>query len=122
MENQRFMQIKLIIEFIVLLGVLVFLLAACLGSAGFYEGGVYEGEGRGFNGPIRIRLTLSRAGIEDIELLENDEYAFAVSAMEELLELALEYNTTNLDAISGATISSEGFLSALDDALQRGRR
>ena len=122
MENQRSMQIKLVIEFAVLLGVLVFLLAACLSSAWFYEPGVYEGTGKGFNGPIRVRLTLSRAGIEDIELLENDEYAFAVSAMEDLLELALEYNTTNLDAISSATITSEGFLSALDDALQRARR
>jgi len=113
---------KIVFGFIVMLGILLTVLGACLSTAVFYEPGIYEGTGRGFNGPIRIRLTLSRAGIEDIELLENDEYAFAVSAMEDLLELALEYNTSNLDAISGATISSEGFLSALDDALRRARR
>ena len=122
MKNQRFWQMKYVFGYAVLLGILLTVLGACLSTAGFYEPGVYEGEGRGFSGPIRVRLTLSRAGIEDIELLENDEYAFAVSAMEELLELALEYNTSNLDAISGATISSEGFLSALDNALRRARR
>ena len=37
--------------------------------------------------------------------------------MEELLELVLETGSTDLDAVSGATFSSRGFLEAVDDAL-----
>ena len=119
-RNLRIWLKRLILGLTALFFGFVVLLGACLGSARFYEPGVYEGQGRGYNGIIRVRVTLSGAGMEDIEILENDEYDFAVSVMEELLELALEHNTSNLDAISGATISSDGFLSALDDALRRG--
>ena len=97
------------------------LFAGCLGFAS-YKPGIYEGEGRGFYGTISLRVFVSRAGIEDIEILEHNESPFSVSVMEELIELALEYNTSNLDAISGATVSSEGFLSALDAALRLGTR
>jgi uncharacterized protein with FMN-binding domain len=41
--------------------------------------------------------------------------------MEELLELVLEYQSTGLDGISGATESSAGFLAAVEDALSRAR-
>ena len=37
--------------------------------------------------------------------------------MEELLEAVLETGSTDLDAVSGATFSSAGFLEAVEDAL-----
>ena len=99
-----------------------FILAGCLSSAQeYYEPGVYEGTGQGYRGRIHVRVYLSESGIEDIEILELEEDSFAIDALEELRELAMEMGfSPDLDAISGATVSSMGFLSALEAALNKG--
>ena len=106
----------------VILGVLsCFILFGCLSSAKeFFEPGIYEGAGDGYRGIIRLQVHLSKGGIEDIEILESSEDSYAMEALEELLELALEMNSADLDAVSGATVSSMGFLSALEEALAKG--
>jgi urocanate reductase len=110
--------IKRILAIVVLL---VSSLAGCLSTAGiYYEPGIYQGAGQGYHGIIRLQVSLSEGVIEDIEILEHQEDSFAVFALEELRELALEMNTADLDAISGATVSSKGFLSALEEALNAG--
>ena len=102
-------------------GILICIIfTGCLTTASeYYKPGIYEATGRGFRGTIRVRVYISEGGIENIEILENNEDSHALDAMEELLELALELNSADLDAISGATISSRGFLSALEMALSR---
>jgi uncharacterized protein with FMN-binding domain len=82
------------------------------------DNGVYEGVGRGRRGPVRVRVRMEGGNIAEIEIVDSSEDQFVGgAAMEELLELALMYNTTDLDAISGATESSEGFLAALENAI-----
>ena len=83
------------------------------------------GTGQGFRGPIAVAVQVegrsSGYTLVGIEILSHSEDPFiGGSAMEELLELALDGNTTDLDAIAGATESSMGFLSALEDALRQG--
>ncbi|MDR0313369.1 MAG: FMN-binding protein [Treponema sp.] len=107
--------------FLAVLALLAFILAGCLSIAGVhYEPGVYQGVGQGYHGTIKLQIELSEGGIEDIEILEHGEDSFAIIALEELRELALEMNTADLDAISGATVSSKGFLSALEEAMNAG--
>jgi len=100
----------------------VILFAGCLSQGSILESGLapgtYEGSGRGYRGPIHVRIELSYAGIEDIEIISHNEGPYpGAAAMEELLDLVLETGSTDLDAISGATCSSMGFLEAVDDAL-----
>ena len=100
------------------------LFTGCLGSdfireAGFVPG-IYEGTGHGRRGPIRVRVQLSAAGIEDIVIVNHRETAYpGVAAMEELLEEVIETGSTDLDTISGVTFSSRGFLEAVENALQK---
>ena len=83
-----------------------------------YIPGIYEGSGRGYRGPINVRLQISPAGIEDIIITSHSESAYpGAAAMEELLEMVLETGSADLDAISGATLSSRGFLDAVEEAL-----
>jgi len=85
-----------------------------------YTTGVYEGSGSGYKGPIHVRIQASAVGIEDISIVSHQESNFpGLAAMEELLEQVLETGETDLDAISGATYSSRGFLQAVEDALGR---
>jgi len=105
---------------------ILLLMAGCLGpglvrEAG-YRSGVYEGTGRGLRGPIVVQVQMSPAGIEDVIILSHREtpYPGAV-AMEELLELVLETGSTDLDAVSGASLSSRGFLEAVENAIAGAR-
>ena len=102
-------------------------LAGCPGGASVrdtgYKPGIYEGSGRGYRGPVHVRLQMSPAGIEDIVITGHRESAFpGAAAMEELLEAVLEHETTDLDTVSGATFSSRGFLEAVENALKQAKR
>ncbi|MDR1909215.1 MAG: FMN-binding protein [Spirochaetaceae bacterium] len=92
------------------------------GSAAGTGGGLYEGAAEGFRGPLRVRVRIDSGVIGGIEILEHrEDEAIGGAAMAELLDLVLEYNSANLDAVSGATESSEGFLAAVEDALEAAR-
>ena len=104
----------------------IFLLAGCqntdsgrkTGNTFGYLPGIYEGTGKGFRGPVNVQVQVSGAGIEDIVITGHKESVYpGGAAMEELLETILEYGFTDLDAVSGATYSSRGFLDAVEDAL-----
>jgi len=106
------------------LSVLIF---ACMGSPfardASYTPGFYLGNGNGYRGMIQVRVQTSSAGIEDVAIVSHQESNFpGLAAMEELLEQVLETGGTDLDAISGATYSSRGFLWAVEDALEKSRR
>ena len=80
--------------------------------------GIYEGTGRGYRGPIRVEVLIEGGSIWAIGILSsNEDPAVGGIAIEELLDLVLEYGTTDLDAVSGATESSKGFLEAVENAI-----
>ena len=105
--------------------------SGCLGGPGYnnsrgqiagrfvrYAPGFYEGFGDGYRGPVHVLVRTNSGGILGIEILgHGDDPEVGGAAMEELLELVLEANSTELDAVSGATESSSGFLAAVEDAL-----
>ena len=98
---------------------------ACSGlnfrSLGYrYTPGIYEGIAPGFRGQIRTAVQVDENGIAGIDLSHDDDAEIGGAAMEELLELVLEGNSTeDIDVVTGATESSLGFLSAVDDALAK---
>jgi hypothetical protein len=100
-------------------------LCACSGlsfrSLGYrYTPGIYEGTAYGFRGQIRAVVQVDENGIAGIELSHEDDGEIGGAAMEELLELVLEGGSTeDIDAVTGATESSLGFLAAVDDALSK---
>ena len=87
-----------------------------------YIPGVYEGTGRGYSGSVHVQLQISAYDIEDIIITgcEDGRYP-GKTAMEELLDLVLEHGSTDLDAVSGATFSSRGFLEAVEDAMVKAK-
>ena len=87
-----------------------------------YRPGIYEGSGQAYRGPVHVRVQITPSGIEDIEITDHREGFFpGLAAMEELLDLVLIEGNTDLDAVSGATVSSRGFLDAVNDALDKAR-
>ncbi|MCL2320197.1 MAG: FMN-binding protein [Treponema sp.] len=100
------------------------LLPGCLGLPAIGESGftpgIYEGTGQGYRGPVHVQVQVSSAGIADIVITDHEESIYpGAAAMEELLAAVLETGSTDLDAVSGATFSSRGFLEAVDNALRQ---
>jgi uncharacterized protein with FMN-binding domain len=88
-----------------------------------YTPGVYEGVGQGFRGTVCVAVEVDDSGILGIGILSHDDDPLiGGAAMEELLELVLEVNPADIDAVSGATESGEGFLAAVEDALRQAER
>jgi uncharacterized protein with FMN-binding domain len=85
-----------------------------------YTPGIYEGIAPGFRSQVRAAVQVDENGIAGIELSHDDDAEIGGAAMEELLELVLEGNSTeDIDVVTGATESSLGFLSAVDNALAK---
>lgn len=80
----------------------------------------FEGVGQGFYGAIRVLVYASKDGIESIEILVHTEDEFVGEpAMLALADTVQAVNSTAVDAISGATESSRGFLDAVNNALEQ---
>jgi uncharacterized protein with FMN-binding domain len=91
---------------------------ALLGYKGQEGGDVHEGRGMGYRGPITVQVRLNGGSITEIIIVESEEDRFVGgAAMEELADLVILYNSTDLDAVSGATESSKGFLEAVENAI-----
>jgi len=87
-------------------------------EAGAEAGAVYEGAAMGYRGIIRVRVGLDRGTITEITVLESrEDWNVGGAAIEELTDLVLMYNTTELDAVSGATETSRGFLESIENAI-----
>lgn len=79
------------------------------------------GEGSGFGGAIKVEVTLSgdKAVIEAVNVIEQSETEnIGGKAIELLTDSVMENQTVNLDAVSGATLASEGFLTAVKAAIE----
>jgi uncharacterized protein with FMN-binding domain len=96
--------------------------AALTARRGVSEGEleIFEGVGQGFRGPISVQVRMSEGSITEIEIVDSMEDRFVgEAAMEELIDLVIMYNTVDVDAVSGATETSEGFLEAVRNAILR---
>ena len=84
------------------------------------SGGVFEGTGRGYRGHVTVQVRMNGADILEIVIIDSEEDRFVGgAAMEELIDLVIMYNSTDVDAVSGATESSKGFLEAVGSAIMK---
>ena len=79
------------------------------------------GEGNGYGGAIKVEVTLSadKKTIENINVTEqNETESIGGKAIEMLTKSVLDGQSVAVDAISGATLASEGFLAAVSAAIE----
>lgn len=83
--------------------------------------GSYTGEGRGFSGPIRVRVTVRNHQIVKIAILEQQEVVeYWPRVREKIPQEILEKQHIDVDMVSGATYSSKGLIEAVTNALEKG--
>lgn len=80
--------------------------------------GTYEVSATGFHGDIKLAVTVDAEKIVDIEIVEQSETeGIGAAALPLLVESVKANQTIGVDSVSGATITSEAFKSAMTDAL-----
>ena len=83
-----------------------------------YNPGVYEAVGTGNGGEVKIEVTFSEKAIESIVVKEHSETpGISDAALQNLPKMIVETQSVAVDAVSGATLSSNAILSAVKDAV-----
>ena len=83
--------------------------------------GDYEGVGEGFYTDIKVQVTVLGGKITEITIEHEDTPDIAGPAFTTMKARVFEAQHANVDIVSGATISSEGLLEAIVDALSSSR-
>lgn len=85
---------------------------------GPYTDGVYTGSASGYKGTTTVSATVENGYISDVEVLStDDDRAFFSRAESSVIASILSQQSTQVDAVSGATFSSRGILEAVANAL-----
>ncbi len=85
---------------------------------GIFTPGTYVAEEKGHNGPIKVTVTVTEDTIESIEVDAADETkAIAEPAIESVIEKIIASQGLGVDAVSGATVSTDAVLVAVAAAL-----
>lgn len=88
-------------------------------NAGALEDGVYLGEASGYQGPIKVEVTIVDEKITDIKVLENVEtIGIGTKALEAMPKKIIEDQSVAVDVLTGATSSSKAVLAAVANALE----
>lgn len=87
--------------------------------AATFKAGTYEGEAEGFHGKIKVKVTLSDEEITDIAVEQTETPGVGDQAIEEIVALIKANTSLKVDAVSGATYSSNGILAAVTAALEK---
>ena len=89
------------------------------GIAASVPDGAYEGKGVGYNGNIKVKVTVAGGKITAIEILKtDDDEEYFYDAKKKIIQEILDRQTAEVDAASGATSSSDGIMKAVKNALQ----
>ena len=85
-----------------------------------YEDGTYVGSATGYGGDVILSITIEGGYITDIEVVsaEGETYAYWVQALTLIDEILAAQTTDRIDAVSGATFSSNGIINAVKAALE----
>lgn len=103
------------------IAVMMMALAGCAKKdEGLYNDGTYVGEGEGKYGVIKVEVTIQGGKIKEIKTLEHSETpGLSDPVFEKLYKSIVDKQTTEVDAVSGGTITSDGIKQAVADALSK---
>lgn len=82
-----------------------------------WNDGVFTGVADGHNGPVTVEVTVEGGQISAIKIVEHSETPYLSDAGFGVTESIIAKQSTMVDAVSGATVTSEAVIAAVVDAL-----
>ena len=92
-------------------------------ASGAYKDGEYLGKASAYNGNVEVKVTISGGKMTAIDIVktkDDEEYFF--DAQKKVIPEILEKQSTDVDAVAGATTSSEGIAHAVQKALEQAKQ
>ena len=92
-------------------------------ASGAYKDGECFGKASSYNGNVEVKVTISGGKITAIDIVktkDDEEYFF--DAQKKVIPEILEKQSTDVDAVAGATTSSEGICHAVEKALEEAKK
>lgn len=92
-------------------------------ASGAYQDGEYLGKASAYNGNVEVKVTISGGKITAIDIVttkDDEDYFF--DAQKKVIPEILEKQSTDVDAVAGATTSSEGIAHAVQKALEQAKQ
>lgn len=127
------MNINKIFLFIVLVSVII--LSSCSDSSSYsnadntltsatYKDGEYTASATGYSGGLKVKVTIEDNMIKSIEIVSHNEVGkqYYEEAMATIPQAIINAQSTDVDAIAGATKTSEGIIKAVNKALEEARK
>lgn len=118
------------IVFIIMLGLLSTMMLGCQSkpatngdnsgtTGGLFKPGTYTGEGEGIGGKVKVSVTVDENSIKEVKIIENAETkGIADAALERIPAAIVEGQTLAVDTVTGATVTSQAILAAVEAALK----
>lgn len=111
------MKKKKIISLLLAMSMMVSIVGCSSGKSEFTSG-KFEGTGKGLHGDIKVEVELDKGIIKNIAVVEQSENeVLGKAAFEGITEKVIAKNSTDVDTITGSTLTSKGFLEALNNAI-----
>lgn len=102
-----------------LLAVTLIFAVGCQAGGGKFVDGVYNGSGEGKFGPMKVEVTVEKSKIKDIKILEHSETpGLSDPIFEKIPQEIIKAQSTEVSAVSGATVTSNAIMQAVQDAIK----
>ena len=99
------------------------MLLSCMAVPAFaatYTPGTYTGTGNGRNGAVSVEVTFTDSAIESVTIGANEETeAIAAAPFEQIPAAIVANQSLAVDAVSGATLTSNAIIEAVTDAVKQ---
>ena len=92
-------------------------------ESGAYQDGEYLGKASAYNGNVEVKVTIyggKMTAIDIVKTKDDEDYFF--DAQKKVIPEILEKQSTDVDAVAGATTSSEGIAHAVQKALEQAKQ
>lgn len=91
-------------------------------ASGAYKDGEYLGKASAYNGNVEVKVTISGGKMTAIDIVKTkDDEDYFFDAQKKVIPEILEKQSTDVDAVAGATTSSEGIAHAVKKALEQAK-
>lgn len=98
------------------------LLVGCGSKSAALKDGTYEGTGAGLKGDVKVEVTVAEGKISNVQVVEQNETPeIAGEAIEKVPADIVAKNSTDVDVVSNATITSNAIIEAVNAALEQAK-
>lgn len=127
MGLSKYRKYAMVIGVVILITVFIFIVfhgktavaANINGTEKTLKDGIYTGRSLKFPGPMKVSVTVKDGKIVSIKILQHFAPKKHNDMMQELIERIIKQQSSHVDSVTGATISSNALKKAVNNALNK---